>query len=106
MLLLPSGCSLWIPGGLWMVAVISWWALDGYCYFLVGTRSIHVLGVQEHANMQTCRHADIKRTKKAKQKKIPKAGFESRNLRTRTYCNYQLSYIRIYHDCNIRVWMS
>ena len=25
--MLPSGCSLWIPGGLWMVAVISWLAL-------------------------------------------------------------------------------
>ena len=30
-----SGCSLWIPGGLWMVA-ISWWALDGCGYFLEG----------------------------------------------------------------------
>ena len=88
------------------------------------SRSIHVLGVQAHANMQTCRHkkdqkseakkitqslvrgpllllpvasmswgcrhmqtcrhADIKKTKKAKQKKLLKAGFEPRNLRTRT----------------------
>ena len=23
-MLLPSGCSLWIPGGLWMVTVLSW----------------------------------------------------------------------------------
>ena len=23
-------------GGLWMVAVVSWWALDGSLYFLVG----------------------------------------------------------------------
>ena len=22
-----------------MVAVISWWALDGYCHFLVGQKS-------------------------------------------------------------------
>ena len=25
------------PSGLWMVAVISWGALDGCCYFLVGS---------------------------------------------------------------------
>ena len=24
-------------GGLWMAVVISWWALDGCCYFLVGS---------------------------------------------------------------------
>ena len=47
-------------GGLWMVPVISWWALDG------GTRSIHVLGVHAHANMQTCRH---KKDQKSEAKK-------------------------------------
>ena len=25
------------PDWLWMIAVISWWALDGHCYFLTGS---------------------------------------------------------------------
>ena len=29
--LLGSGCLFIIPGGLWMGAVNSWWALDGCC---------------------------------------------------------------------------
>ena len=28
---------LLFPVGLWMVPVISWWALHGFCYFLVGS---------------------------------------------------------------------
>ena len=34
-----SGWLLLFPGDLWMIAVISWWALDGYCHFLVGGRT-------------------------------------------------------------------
>ena len=35
--LVGPGWLLLFPGGLWMVAVISWWALDGSSYFLVGS---------------------------------------------------------------------
>ena len=35
LLLLSIAYSLWIPAGLWMVTVISRWALDGYYNFLV-----------------------------------------------------------------------
>ena len=31
------------PGGLWMVAVSSWWALDGSCYFLMGSGWLLIL---------------------------------------------------------------
>ena len=31
--LVGSGWLLLFPGGLWMVTVISWLALDGCCYF-------------------------------------------------------------------------
>ena len=34
--LVGSGWFLLFPGGLWMVPLISWWALDGCCHFLVG----------------------------------------------------------------------
>ena len=32
-----AGWLLLFLGGLWMVVVISWWALDGCCYSLVGS---------------------------------------------------------------------
>ena len=91
--LVGSGWLLLFPGGLWMVPAISWWALDG-CYFLVGSgwlllfpgglwmvTVINVLGV--HAQ-QTCRHAHIKKTKKAKLKKLQTPGFEPRTLGIRS----------------------
>ena len=34
--LVDSGWLLFLAG-LWMVAIISWWALDGCWYFLVGS---------------------------------------------------------------------
>ena len=64
--LVGSGWLLLFPGGLWMVAVVSWWALDSSCYFLVG------------------KHADIKKTKKAKLKKLQTPGFEPKTLRIRS----------------------
>ena len=36
-LLVGSGCSLLLAGGLWMLAVTCWWALDARCYLLVGS---------------------------------------------------------------------
>ena len=36
--LMGSGWLLLLRDGLWMVAVISWWALDGCCLFLMGSR--------------------------------------------------------------------
>ena len=36
--LMGSGWLLFIPDGLWMVAVNSSWALDGCCLFLMGSR--------------------------------------------------------------------
>ena len=38
LLLYPGGLgwSLLFPDGLWVDAVISWWILDGYSFFLMG----------------------------------------------------------------------
>ena len=34
---MASGWLLLFPDGLWMAAVISWWPLDGCCYFLMAS---------------------------------------------------------------------
>ena len=35
--LVGSGWLVLFPRGLWMVTIISWWALNGYYYFPVGS---------------------------------------------------------------------
>ena len=57
-------------------------------------------------HMQTCKHADIKKTKKAKPKKLQTPGFEPRPLGIRNKYNYQLSYIKICRNLNIIEWMA
>ena len=57
-------------------------------------------------HMQRCRQADIKKTKKAKLKKLQAPGFDPKTIGIRSQYNYQLSYIRICKNLNIREWMA
>ena len=57
-------------------------------------------------HMQTCRHADMSKTKKAKLKELQTPGFEPRTLGIRSSYNYQLSYIRICWTLGIRELMA
>ena len=56
-------------------------------------------------HMQTCKHEDIKKTKKAKVKILWTTGSEPKISRTRIKYYYQLGYVTICQDLNIREWM-
>ena len=92
--LVGSGWLLLFPGGLRMVTDISWWALDGCCYFLVGSGwfliflgglwMVTAISWWAQDGWLLCRHADIKKTKKAKLKKLQTPGFDPRILGIRS----------------------
>ena len=89
--------SRWLllfPGGLWMLTVISW--LVGFGCLLLFPGGLWMVTVISWWAL----------AKKAKLKKLQATGFEPRTIGIRSQYNYQLSYIRICKNLNIRECMA